>query len=489
MNMIYMDLLQTDKWLDKVIELDDDNDHALCPSFERVGYTSMNTVSNLGSTFVFLIIMVLAYLVTIMLYWCRETFLKKAYDFMSRKLIWNGIIRFMIQQYQSILLACLINTNLALQNFNIDLETMKERTETIGDKMSVFTNFILFSSVALLPFIIALTIKTHRGEIQTEKFISKFGTIVEGLNCDNSLYWNVFVLHRWGLSLASFVFLKDYAFLQIILLLYVSLGFTIAIAYKQPYSTRFENNFKVLIEVFVTWYLYLLLMLTDINQYIELRELFGFCVLGVIGLCVTANLVKALHAAVKEIKAKLDAKRKAKIYALNESKQKMFINQFNDTTADRSNSEVSQIREEIEVLTQKNGKIKSAKKRKGQKQTENKMNAKEQIEKIKLKAKNSTWLDKKSQANRQKQQRPSKAFLDVIDGQSIRIDEPNELPMSYAETPQDLVNQLYHKVQQEKLMRQGSQVRLTINIIDDNSMPAFIQRTLTKKPFSEQKLI
>ncbi|TNV87159.1 hypothetical protein FGO68_gene6252 [Halteria grandinella] len=58
MNLIYMDLLQTDLWINNIINLESEEDEALCPSFKLAGYNSMNTVSNLGSTFVFLFILV-----------------------------------------------------------------------------------------------------------------------------------------------------------------------------------------------------------------------------------------------------------------------------------------------------------------------------------------------------------------------------------------------------------------------------------------------
>ncbi|TNV87223.1 hypothetical protein FGO68_gene12152 [Halteria grandinella] len=490
MNMIYMDLLQTDKWMNKLVDLDDDNDHALCPSFERVGYTSMNTVSNLGSTFVFLIIMVHAYLLTILLYFFKETALKKAYEFMNKRLIWNGILRFMIQQYQSILLACFINTSLALQNFNIDSETMKYQTSTVGNQMSVFSNFILFASVTLLPLIIAFIIKKHRDLILTEKFISKFGTVLDGLNCVRSVYWHVFVLIRWGLSIGIFVYLKDFASLQIIILLFVSLGFTIAIAYKQPYSSKMENNFKIMIEVFVTWYLYLLLMLADITSDAQLREIFGFCVLGVIGLCVAANLLKALHAATKKILTKIKAKRRQKLYTRNETKlrQEFPLNyQSNNTTVGLSVGDVSQIQEDITSQPQNE---ESKIRKKGQKS----------FKKINLKSKNSLWADIKSQQSkiqalpqyfRQQTPLPTTNRRPSL----LRIDVPNDLPISHSYKPQQqptLINQMYLKVQQDQLMRQGSleQMRhFIIGVADDNSMPAYIQRTMTKKPFSEQSLI
>ncbi|TNV70759.1 hypothetical protein FGO68_gene11115 [Halteria grandinella] len=66
MNLIYMDLLQTDLWIGNIIDLDSEDDEALCPQFKLAGYNSMKTVSNLGSTFVFLFILA-AYIVILFL--------------------------------------------------------------------------------------------------------------------------------------------------------------------------------------------------------------------------------------------------------------------------------------------------------------------------------------------------------------------------------------------------------------------------------------
>ncbi|TNV87174.1 hypothetical protein FGO68_gene17413 [Halteria grandinella] len=58
MDLVYMDLLQTDLWFDNIIDLESCEDQALCPSFQLAGYSSMNTIRNLGSTFIFMFILV-----------------------------------------------------------------------------------------------------------------------------------------------------------------------------------------------------------------------------------------------------------------------------------------------------------------------------------------------------------------------------------------------------------------------------------------------
>ncbi|TNV87073.1 hypothetical protein FGO68_gene14904 [Halteria grandinella] len=58
MNLVYMDLLQTDLWISNIIDLESSDDDALCQSFKLAGYNSQFTVNNLGSTFVFLFLLI-----------------------------------------------------------------------------------------------------------------------------------------------------------------------------------------------------------------------------------------------------------------------------------------------------------------------------------------------------------------------------------------------------------------------------------------------
>ncbi|TNV87163.1 hypothetical protein FGO68_gene9271 [Halteria grandinella] len=58
MNLVYMDLLQTNLWISNIIDLESSNDDSLCPSFKLAGYTSQFTITNLGSTFVFIFLLI-----------------------------------------------------------------------------------------------------------------------------------------------------------------------------------------------------------------------------------------------------------------------------------------------------------------------------------------------------------------------------------------------------------------------------------------------
>ncbi|TNV87200.1 hypothetical protein FGO68_gene17737 [Halteria grandinella] len=58
MDFIYMDLLQTNIWIDYLIDTQDPEDIALCPSFSLAGFNSKSTIKNLGSSFIFLSILI-----------------------------------------------------------------------------------------------------------------------------------------------------------------------------------------------------------------------------------------------------------------------------------------------------------------------------------------------------------------------------------------------------------------------------------------------
>jgi hypothetical protein len=59
LNYIYMDVLMTDKWLTKYLVEDDLNDCAINYYFDISGFQSKKLVKNLGSTFVYLALLVL----------------------------------------------------------------------------------------------------------------------------------------------------------------------------------------------------------------------------------------------------------------------------------------------------------------------------------------------------------------------------------------------------------------------------------------------
>ena len=116
LNLIYVDLLMTDRWLlpffYKKGEVDDDT-QVMNEYFSENGFESMTLVKNLGSTFLYLLVylsLIFAYLVLKVLAWKSMT-LKILAEKVSGWLFWNASIKFMISQFPPLFIAAFINLN------------------------------------------------------------------------------------------------------------------------------------------------------------------------------------------------------------------------------------------------------------------------------------------------------------------------------------------------------------------------------------------
>ncbi|TNV87089.1 hypothetical protein FGO68_gene15224 [Halteria grandinella] len=116
-----------------------------------------------------------------------------------------------------------------------------------------------------------------------------------------------------------FVFLNEFPGVQIIANIIISLIFTTLVAYVKPYEAMNssdawvnidENHFKMFNEIMVTYYLIVMMLLTDITSDYEIRTPIGMLELAIIGMCVLSNIIKAGIAAVNELRRRRADKRR-----------------------------------------------------------------------------------------------------------------------------------------------------------------------------------
>jgi hypothetical protein len=81
-------------------------DNAMNTYFVLNNYGSVDVIDNLGSTGVFICFFILAHAISLLLRVCPQNRLAR---YLHGTLYWNSSIRFLIQQYVPIVLACLIN--------------------------------------------------------------------------------------------------------------------------------------------------------------------------------------------------------------------------------------------------------------------------------------------------------------------------------------------------------------------------------------------
>jgi len=117
LQFIYLDILQTDKWLTPYFkqEKDDDgnfiDDESFSQYFDQQGFQSMYAFNNLGSTLLFSFLFLAlysAYLISKMLAALYPSF-ERVVTYLESKLFWNSTVRFIVQQFQPLLISALIN--------------------------------------------------------------------------------------------------------------------------------------------------------------------------------------------------------------------------------------------------------------------------------------------------------------------------------------------------------------------------------------------
>lgn len=67
LNFVYLDFLFADAWLLPAFDFDSDNDTPLSPYFDELGFFSINLVANIGSGFLFIIIVAFIFLLHLLI--------------------------------------------------------------------------------------------------------------------------------------------------------------------------------------------------------------------------------------------------------------------------------------------------------------------------------------------------------------------------------------------------------------------------------------
>ena len=228
-------------------------------------------------------------------------------------MIWNGTLRFLIQQYAPIIIACGINCN-AIQFNSVD-------GKSFSSGLSIIILGICFYGV----YASAEIIRFHRatGSIDSEYFKERYGCLTEGLrtSCFIGAYWNIIVMIRWTLTTIILIYLRDFDELQILFLLFLSIySQGLQLSY-QPLDDKNENIIGVFIEFMVSAYLYVLLLLTDFWGENLFRELVGTSLVAVVSMSITVNFAKLAYNILKGVKEYLRQKRIAMMRAIKRREQ------------------------------------------------------------------------------------------------------------------------------------------------------------------------
>ena len=117
LKFLYLDVLMTDEWLYPLISKEEEEllnksipdeeddevwvDKAINEYFEQNGIQSMFAVKNLGSTLVYLVVVIFFFIVLVFISLLYGMFgiLNGTYLFIKRHMVWNFTLRLLIQQF------------------------------------------------------------------------------------------------------------------------------------------------------------------------------------------------------------------------------------------------------------------------------------------------------------------------------------------------------------------------------------------------------
>jgi hypothetical protein len=138
------------------------------------------------------------------------------------------------------------------------------------------------------------------GMLEKEEFQAKYGTLTEGLRLTSTLgiYWNLIVLIRWQLTSAILILLSNHPEVQILLLYGISVLNQCLILYSKPMPSKIDNIIAFLNEVLISFYLKILMLLTDFMGENKFNEQFGTCLIIIVMLSIALNFGKLIYSVI-----------------------------------------------------------------------------------------------------------------------------------------------------------------------------------------------
>ncbi|TNV86560.1 hypothetical protein FGO68_gene5593 [Halteria grandinella] len=316
LSVIYLDLLMTDQWLTPFLDMllssdESDDDQPVNTFLDDQGFKSKLLVLNLGSTLIFLVMQVLLLFFTGIssLLKRHSRIAKRVYDYLSVRLFWGGTIRFIIQQFQPLLMSSIININ------NFSVSELKEKPSGM-----IFSYSLSIAIIAILLLsIIVFAILVRIGKAKQKEY----EPLIEGIDTNKSglaPYWTVLTLLKWLVLCTILILLTDHPAQQLQILLILSIASTITQAVVGPQVSTLDRWISLFNEGMACVYIYAMCGLAIAGD-VESRDTMGLALLSITLITILVNIIKVLAVSVVMCKHKFKGCDKNKVITL---KQKIY---------------------------------------------------------------------------------------------------------------------------------------------------------------------
>jgi hypothetical protein len=167
-------------------------------NFAQLGYSSKYMSNNLGSIFVIILVVNLLLLLIYMLDSCKCPFAQKVNNMLKQKLLWNFVIRLVIESYLSLGFSVYFNLRFSHGRFSY-----------LGSWVNYFYA-VSFAAVLIgAPLFVICFYCYNFKRLKDEHFESKFGAAYQGLETKHRhviAYTTIFMIRRAFFCIISLVF-------------------------------------------------------------------------------------------------------------------------------------------------------------------------------------------------------------------------------------------------------------------------------------------
>jgi len=211
---------------------------------------------------------------------------KKHFISIKNKLMFNSILRSLLQSYLSLCVSCIVSI------------TMSENVA------STATGYTLLAFLILSPLLVICILKCQKYPLGHPRMKDTIGTLylnVDTVGKPTALLFTPLFLARRLLFAAVAVAIKNPT-IQVFATIYASLGLITFYVVVWPMTDTINNIMQLSNEVFFLGCFHFALVFTDYTPDPEQRHNIGFVYLGYAALVITANIVLIGHTIYKQCK-------------------------------------------------------------------------------------------------------------------------------------------------------------------------------------------
>jgi len=149
--------------------------------FEITGYETYNFISNIGSIFINILVLILLLLFTLFLYslCCQWTWLDTLYTKLRAFMFYNAFIRLLLEAYLEITVGVFVN--LKLQDYSLS-----------GEALATYLSFFFVVVVTVAPFAVLGFLLYRYSTLHYDEYLIKYGSLYDCLRYQESRYIVVF---------------------------------------------------------------------------------------------------------------------------------------------------------------------------------------------------------------------------------------------------------------------------------------------------------